>query len=93
MSYWKPLPMFSNGQLRGRKECCTVFQRHNVEGLQRTAYLNPRQKLLKTSYIRVIISRGNVSFEYSYLILPDAEQFLYGFREHGVWCGYENSTN
>ena len=95
MSYWKPLPVFSNGQLRRRKKCCIISQRHNVEGLQRTECLNPRQKLLKISYIRVIISRGNVSFEDFHLILPDTELFCIrynGFRECGVWCGYENST-
>ena len=95
MSYWKPLPVFSNGQLRRRKKCCIISQRHNVEGLQRTECLNPRQKLLKISYIRVIISRGNVSFEDFHLILLDTELFCIrynGFRECGVWCGYENST-
>ena len=95
MSYWKPLPVFSNGQLRRRKKCCIISQRHNVEGLQRTECLNPRQKLLKISYIRVTISRGNVSFEDFHLILPDTELFCIrynGFRECGVWCGYENST-
>ena len=95
MSYWKPLPVFSNGQLRRRKKCCIISQRHNVEGLQRTECLNPRQKLLKISYMRVIISRDNVSFEDFHLILPDTELFCIrynGFRECGVWCGYENST-
>lgn len=32
-----------------RKKDCVVSQRCNVEGLRRTAYLNPRQKFQKSS--------------------------------------------